>query len=76
MGKSRDTKKEGKKKPAKTKPQIILDKGQKPMMRPAFRMEQTGPNQGQEQRRDVYDERIESELDKSIKRAKELLGKK
>ncbi|MBS3149301.1 hypothetical protein J4455_01225 [Candidatus Woesearchaeota archaeon] len=65
-----------KKKPAKTKPQIILDKGQKPMMRPAFRMEQTGPNQGQEQRRDVYDERIESELDKSIKRAKELLGKK
>lgn len=64
-----------KKKPTKTKPQMV-DKGQKPIMRPAFRMDQTNANQEPVQRRDVYDERIESELDKSIRRAKDLLGKK
>ena len=43
-------------------------------MRASFSTQQS--RQEPVQRRDIYDERIESELDKSIRRAKELLGKK
>ena len=61
----------------KNGPQSPFDKGQKPLMRPAFRTEPDNSSRKESvQRRDIYDERIESELDSSIRRAKELLGKK
>ena len=66
-------KKRGSPKKFESKP--VLDKREKPIMRPAFKMDQYS-SQNSTEKRDMYDERIESELDQSIKRAKELLGKK
>ena len=58
----------------KAAPANVFERGERPQMRPSFSTQQS--RQEPVQRRDIYDERIESELDKSIRRAKELLGKK
>ena len=58
----------------KVAPAKVFERGERPQMRPSFSTQQA--RQEPVQRRDIYDERIESELDKSIRRAKELLGKK